>query len=166
MVNDKADEIIRFNPTVVIIHMGHNDLFKDTKKNPNPITNKEAMNQIWDFVLDLKTWTPNARIYFSSLFPRVPHKEITEDEVKSYNQKALRMGRYAEQKGMTVLFAKNLWKSITSAEGIGRYIRMSDGLHLRSSGEEMVAQLWIEAAHGRYVKPKPKSKGNHKKPSR
>ena len=103
---------------------------------------------------------PNARIFFSCLFPRVKigddtenENKVTEKEIKAYNSKALRMGRMAQYKGMEILFARDLWTNITKAEGVGRYLRITDGLHLRASGQEIVAKLWVDAGTGSYQKP-------------
>ena len=155
--------IISFNPDTLILHMGHNDIFEHEVKNPNPTRNTVAMEQIFDFYKDLKTALPNTRIMYSCMFPRIKVEPYSEKQITQYNHVALRMGRKAQQYDIKTIFVRELWINITQAQAAGRYLQCNDGLHLRTSGKEIVAGKWLDALYDRLSIPAPQMKKDKRK---
>ena len=97
------------------------------------------------------------------MFPRVRVDPHTEKQIVSYNRVALQMGRKAQQLNIKTIFVRQLWINITCAQAAGCYLRMSDWLHLRACGKEIVAGMWIDALYDRLVTRGPQVKKDKRK---
>jgi lysophospholipase L1-like esterase len=140
-----------FDPDVIYLHAGHNDLVFHPTHNENPINSEEIRSLNIDLAILIQHNHPRAKIIISSLYPRTftDSSILTEKEVGAFNRLAKRHGqrlrKEAGKKAPTILVAMNmpLWKHISiSQEQSSHY--MPDGLHIKKDGKLALANAWYK----------------------
>ena len=140
--------VINFNPSIVIIHAGHNDIVFHHYHNHHPSNPRVVTADILQFVAELSTNHPSIRPFISSIFPRTytERSYLPESEILPYNKKIKRHGQYlqsiTEDTPTTALLNMCLWYRISSAlEDPSPFDE--DGLHLTKEGKLSVVQEWL-----------------------
>ena len=145
---ERLPEVRQFNPEAVILHVGHNNLSYHSYYNPDPDHVKEFFPSILEFVALLQGNHPSAIVIYSSVFPRSTGPRLTDGERHSYNKVASRYGCLTQstcrQNGINFVLNGALWRSVRQAKENPTYF-LEDGLHLRNSGQEIVARDWMQA---------------------
>ena len=126
-----------------MIHLGHNDMQYHLTKNTKPTPPAEALTEIHAFLMAMGMLFPDAKVFFSGMFPRVSSWRLSIDEAKAYNRMAMRVGRDASHRGMRLIVTRNLWQGMASARAERRFYK-ADGLHLNFRGQREVAKKWLE----------------------
>jgi lysophospholipase L1-like esterase len=140
--------ILHFNPTVALVHMGHNDIMIHPSLNPFPTHPRTVAAQTIAFGNELTTNHHGISIYNSSIYPRtLTHDSyLDEYDVGSYNKKAKRYGQLlrplSHQAGYNCLLNNILWRRISkSIEESAHFTR--DGLHITKEAKLLVAQEFL-----------------------
>ena len=147
----KLGSIRDFLPEIVIFHFGHNDLVPHARHNPNPLFITAVVHQIQEFVTEVSNHLPEARIFVSSILPRMPATRFNIDKSASYNRLARRFGEIIRGLGNKTgsLFAgivnRSLWGRIARSEPLAGNFHHSDGLHLNSAGKGLLVRGWLRA---------------------
>jgi lysophospholipase L1-like esterase len=140
--------VINFNPSIAIIHAGHNDIVYHHHHNQHPRNPRTVSAEILQLVDELSTNHPSIRPFISSIFPRTftARSYLPESEITPYNKKVKRHGQYllsiTQDTLTTALVNLCLWHRISSAtEDPDPYDE--DGLHLTKEGKLLVVREWL-----------------------
>jgi lysophospholipase L1-like esterase len=145
----ELSNIRRKTPDIVVLHMGHNDLSKSERHNPEPLFITAVFHQVLEFVAEISHDLPNARIYISSMLPRVPSDEMGVLATGRYNKMAFRFYKIVRSDGnqegsiFRSLLNRNMWGRINNSEPL-RGLHLADGLHLNDAGLRVMAVGWIQ----------------------
>ena len=145
----KLGSIRDYQPEVVILHFGHNDLVPHARHNPNPLFLTAVIHQIQEFVTEVSSNLPDVRIIVSSILPRMPADGFGITKAASYNRLARRFGEIIRGLGNKAnsLFAgivnRGLWGRIARSEPLAGSFHHSDGLHLNSAGKNLLVRGWL-----------------------
>jgi lysophospholipase L1-like esterase len=145
----KLREVTRFRPDIVLLHTGHNDIMYHHVHNRHPTHLKYYFEELQRFCYVLRSNHPQALFVMSSAFPRTvgPYMDIVKK--RQYNRLAVRFGAmvrsYAIQQNFGYVLNSELWVSIRQLEEHAGLFR-TDGLHLTSAGQNIVADGWVVAA--------------------
>jgi lysophospholipase L1-like esterase len=141
-----------FNPSVVIIHAGHNDIVFHHHHNPHPRNPRTVTDEILQLVDELCSNHPAIRPFISSIFPRTytARSYLPEQEITPYNKKIKRHGQHllsiTEDTITTTLLNMCLWHRISSAcEDPEPFDE--DGLHLTKKGKLTVVHEWLSTIY-------------------
>jgi lysophospholipase L1-like esterase len=144
---DRLTEIRQFDPSRIILHVGHNDLNFHPRYNQDPQFVKELFPVVLGFIHLLQANHPAARIHYSSIFPRTIGPHMNEVSRKSYNKLASRYGCLTQstcrKEGHRFMLNGALWISVRQARENSDYF-LEDGLHLSADGQKVVARDWIK----------------------
>jgi lysophospholipase L1-like esterase len=140
--------IINFDPTLIIIHAGHNDIVYHHYHNTQPTHPRLATQNILQFTHELTMNHPNARLAISSIYPRTytSGSYLSNKQVLSYNQKAKRYGSnlktITSTSPITCLLNNCLWLRISKSQEQSTCFDL-DGLHLTSDAKHQIATEWL-----------------------
>jgi hypothetical protein len=140
----KLPNILQFNPSLAIVHMGHNDIVKHPYLNPFPTHPITVAAQIITFANELALNHPGIAIYNSSIYPRscTSHSLLNVTEVSSYNKKAKHFGQtlraLSQQAGYDCFLNNILWRKISKSEEESTHY-CQDGLHITKEARLLVA---------------------------
>jgi hypothetical protein len=143
-------EILQFHPSDLMIHCGHNDVNFDPDKNPIPKYHRTVVHQLREVVQECTVNHPDARMYVSSLLPRIYGYRYSMEDSLRYNRLAKRFGELlknaANKDDPTFICVLNMrmWGQISSCEPKPFYYR-PDGLHLNVVGIYHLGRSWYEA---------------------
>jgi lysophospholipase L1-like esterase len=144
--------IINFDPTLIIIHAGHNDIVYHHYHNTQPTYPRLATQNILQFTQELTTNHPNARLAISSIYPRTytSRSYLSNKQVSSDNQKAKRYGSnlktITSTSPITCLLNNCLWLRISKSEEQSTCFDL-DGLHLTNDAKDLVAIEWLSVVN-------------------
>jgi hypothetical protein len=84
-----------FNPDIIFLHCGHNDLVYHSSLNPHPINSEDTREHTITLASLLQRNHPNAKVFISALFPRTHTNKSTllKEEVAAFNRLAKRHGQ-------------------------------------------------------------------------
>jgi lysophospholipase L1-like esterase len=145
----KLGSIRDYQPEVVILHFGHNDLVPHARHNPNPLFLTAVIHQIQEFVTEVAANLPDVRIIVSSILPRMPANGFGNARTASYNRLARRFGEMIRGLGnradslFTGIVNRGLWGRIARSEPLGGCFHHSDGLHLNPEGKQLLVRGWL-----------------------
>jgi lysophospholipase L1-like esterase len=137
-----------FNPIIIILHLGHNDMAFHPSKNIRPRISREVTKDILAFATKMKSDIPTARIFISSILPRksTRYSHLSSDQTTRYNKLAVRHGlrlrKLATAIGLEVLLNTIMWKRIYKEEPKVELID-EDGLHLNEDGQKVLVGDWL-----------------------
>ena len=134
----------------MVIHLGHNDIVLNSRYNQNPLFSTVVLHQVREMVEEVSSDFPRARIYVSSILPRVAGGGVGADEIDRYNRMARRFGEMVRSFGNK---PESLFKGIVNRALWGRIARWEvlpgnhheDGLHLNNVGKEILVRGWLRA---------------------
>ena len=138
----------RFQPDIVVMHLGHNDLVAHTSYNPRPLFITAVMHQIMEFVSEIRVTLPRTRIIVSSVLPRVESCEFNAEKTVKYNRIARRFGEMVRSAGnkpganFVGTINRGFWGRIARCEVLPNN-HLTDGLHLSESGKALLIRGWI-----------------------
>ena len=146
----KLQDIFYFQPDVIIIHLGHNDLVRHPVHNLHPSVSTAVASSTITFADEIHQNFPNASIFISAIFPRIftDSSLLSSPEIISYNKMAKRHGQrirtFAKIAGYHHLINNDMWRKISNS--IEEYsFFLPDGLHLNPTGQLSVLLEWLEA---------------------
>lgn len=148
---DRYVDLADYDPRVILCHIGCNQTAYHPTKNVIIPYAQDVAEELKDLNDHLQNLFPEAIIFMSSLFPRIPSWSFTERQTIGYNQKAHRMGRYMEKLGLNICFTSKLWISKSKCLANPIYYK-NDGLHLNDSGKMVVADTWATFLKEKYIK--------------
>jgi lysophospholipase L1-like esterase len=140
--------IINFDPSLIIIHAGHNDIVYHHYHNTQPTHPLLATQNILQFTQELTRNHPNARLAISSIYPRTytSGSYLSNKLVSSYNQKAKRYGSNLKSitstSPITCLLNNCLWLRISKSLEQSTCFD-PDGLHLTPDAKDQIASEWL-----------------------
>jgi hypothetical protein len=85
--------IRHFDPSIILFHMGHNDVLRHPVCNTHPLFITSVYHMQLELVQECLTDYPAAKMVVSSMLPRVAGPRFTADEAKKYNRIAKRYGQ-------------------------------------------------------------------------
>jgi lysophospholipase L1-like esterase len=143
-------EILQFRPTTILIHCGHNDVNYDEGRNPYPKYHRVVVHQLREMVTECNVNHPRARVFVSSLLPRVYGYRYSMEDSLRYNRLAKRFGelvknaaRLQDPRFVYVLNGR-VWADMSIGEPKPMYYK-PDGLHLNPMGMYHLGSSWYEA---------------------
>jgi lysophospholipase L1-like esterase len=145
----KINIINAYNPDVILIHLGHNDLVYHPIHNVSPSNSSTVASNTITLANEVHQNHPNSTIYISAILPRTfTHKSrLTKPQVSSYNKMAKRHGQrirtYSEIAGFYSFINKPMWSKISAAIEFSTYYH-KDGLHLNHDGQTALVGEWIK----------------------
>ena len=151
--SDRYDAIVDFDPTAIIIHLGHNDLTFHHTHNKDPSTSKIVTVDTLEFTMDVVRNIPSTPLAISSVLPRTftDSSLLSECDVQAYNRKAKRHGQRLVTEGKKIhtpiILNNRFGKRISRAEEHSN-LYLPDGLHLNTEGLDALATSWIEGLAG------------------
>ena len=154
----KLTSVQDYDPDVVILHMGHNDLVPHAKYNPNPLFMTSVIHQIREFVEEIISKLPRTTILVSSILPRVLGDHFGSVKVGCYNRLARRFGEMIRSFGNKKeskfhgVVNRGMWGRIARSEVLPGNHYHSDGLHLNAEGKKLLVQGWIRAIDAAFKK--------------
>jgi lysophospholipase L1-like esterase len=140
--------VSKFAPTVIILHVGHNDAAWHPVYNTLPLVSRDVARITLAFADEISTNHPSAQLYISNIFPRThtPRSILSLESVLKHNQLAKRhfnrLRKLADTRGYIVPPNMALWSSISSVQENPICFR-PDGLHLSSEGMKLVVIDWL-----------------------
>jgi hypothetical protein len=145
---DNLLEIYYYDPTIAIIHAGHNNMVFHHWHNQNPQHPRIVANDTLHLASEVLFNFPQCKTFISSVYPRTATdiSLLSPEDVSSYNQKIKRHAQYlCTITGNTpIICLKNmcLWNQVSRAiENPDHYD--IDGLHLTKAGKKAVIQEWM-----------------------
>lgn len=138
----KRDEIQKFNPSVVILHVGCNSVAFHAQKNPINLDNQVLTADIQLLMDTVDYLVPDVHISVSCLFPRIPSRFFSKAESESFNHRTFRLAGYFKQKKWNTIYCRELWQSRIKLLAWPHFYK-PDGLHLLPSGKRVVAETWV-----------------------
>ena len=147
---EELQELVLFNPEVIVLHMGHNDLVAHWSHNTQPLFITAVFHMLMELKDEVHFNFPEATIFVSSTLPRVP------DDYSFDGDRALRYNRIARRFGQMVcsgskripsyyhnLQNRGLWGRITQlAPNLMRFD--AGGLHLSAFGKIALVSGWAD----------------------
>jgi lysophospholipase L1-like esterase len=143
-------EILQFHPSKILIHCGHNDVNYDEERNPFPKYHRVVVHQLREMVQECNANHPEARVYVSSLLPRIYGYRYTMDESLRYNRLTKRFGELLKNAsrlndpGFVYVLNGRMWEDMSICEPKPIYYR-PDGLHFNPMGIYHLGRSWYEA---------------------
>jgi hypothetical protein len=85
-----------FDPNIVILHAGHNNIASHHWYNPIPDHPRTVANDTLLLASEIKTNFPNSKVFISTVFPRTftASSLLTTTEISSFNQKIKRHAQH------------------------------------------------------------------------
>ena len=131
LINRIDSDLIDYNPSIVIIQIGTNDLRRE-------ISEKEILNNIKKIVKDIRKNRKNAEIYIESIYPinRNKDKEYWEKLNENYNNKTImnlneKIKKYCNNNDITYI---DVYSKLTDEDGNLKDVYTEEGLHLNDLG--------------------------------
>jgi hypothetical protein len=146
---ERLQEIVAFEPDVVVLHMGHNDLVVHHYHNTQPLFITAVYHMLMELKDEVRFNFPNASIFISSLLPRGSSDYFSEDQTWRYNRIARRFGQMVvagsnrDDSGYLPMKNRSLWGRITQLESY-RIRFDSGGLHLNPFGRIAIVTGWAD----------------------
>ena len=144
----RLDEIRRFSPEKVFIHVGHNNMVKHNIFNRDPEFITAVVHMIMELVTEVRVHFPSIRVYVSTLLPRKASRNMSPTQANQYNRLAKRYGQHMlSNQGIhsyVAVLNRPFWLRISLAEPNGALLS-PDGLHVTDVGREQLARLWLIA---------------------
>jgi lysophospholipase L1-like esterase len=146
----KLQDIYHFDPDVVIVHLGHNDLVRHPVHNLNPSVSTAVASSTITFADEIHHNFPAASIFISAIFPRT-HTDsslLSSPDIISYNKMAKRhrqrIHTFAKIAGYKYFINNIMWHKISkSIEDPSLFL--PDGLHLNPTGQLTILFEWLES---------------------
>jgi lysophospholipase L1-like esterase len=151
LYRDRLEEIVYFDPSVVLIHCGHNDISRHILHNTNPLFITAAFHLVMELALEVQANFPTATLVISSLLPRKAGNFYTVTDSLKYNKIAKRFGQMvnceaglhnATSPEFRPSLNRNLWGRISRAEAKEALLDFG-GLHLNSKGKVVLVNEWF-----------------------
>jgi lysophospholipase L1-like esterase len=145
----KLQDIYYFDPDVIIVHLGHNDLVRHPVHNLHPSVSTAVASSTITFADEIHHNFPNASIFISAILPRTytDSSLLSGPEIVSYNKMAKRHGQrirtFAKIAGYNYLINKSMWHKISNSIE-DHTLFLPDGLHLNPSGQLTILFEWLE----------------------
>jgi lysophospholipase L1-like esterase len=145
---DNLQEIYHYDPTVAIIHVGHNSMVFHHYYNQNPQHPRIVGNDTLNLASEVLRNFPQCRTFISTVFPRTStdNSLLSPQDVSSYNQKVKRHAQYlcsiTRYTSLTVLKNMCLWTQVSRAIENPDHFDI-DGLHLTKAGKKAIIQEWL-----------------------
>ena len=146
----KLQEIYLFNPDVIVVHLGHNDMVRHPIHNLNPSVSTTVASSTITFADEIHYNFPTATIFISAIFPRT-HTDssmLSSPEIISYNKIAKRHGQrirtFAKIAGYKYFINNSMWHKISNSIE-DPSIFLLDGLHLNPTGQLTILFEWLES---------------------
>jgi hypothetical protein len=143
-------DIVQYDPSVIIMHMGHNDVVFHPDYNTSPLFITAAFHLQMELASEISTNFPAAKLIISSMLPRTDGGGVLEEEALSYNRVAKRFGQMlvkASYSGEAPYFVpamnRGIWRSLSSAQANASLFDVG-GLHLETIGKGVLAKGWVE----------------------
>ena len=140
----------QFDPTLIIIHVGHNELAHHKLLNPYPLLSIPTAASTIALARQIQALFLNATIFLSAVLPRTIKMESSMDEAGTlrYNKVAKKHGQRirteARRAGFQHLINQCMWEGISRAKEDSTLFRQ-DGLHLNPKGRSTLTASWINA---------------------
>jgi hypothetical protein len=148
---EELQHIIHFNPDLILMHMGHNDVVYHSEHNTSPLFITAAFHQQMELAYEITMNFPEAKLVISSMLPKTAGSGVTEKEARPYNRIAKRFGQMlvkesysGEPPYFSTSMNKTIWASISQAVANTSLFDLG-GLHLNQTGKRILAQGWLEA---------------------
>jgi lysophospholipase L1-like esterase len=148
MYRDELFEIVCFDPEVIVIHLGHNDMAEHRIHNVRPPHPLAVTAQLIGFAGEVATNFPSAKFLLSATLPRC-HTETANlplTKIMTYNKSCKRLGQGlrhdATPHGIQVGLNNRFWAKISKALQQTKYY-LPDGLHLNPEGKRALAKSWL-----------------------
>ena len=145
---DLLQKIIKFDPSHVLLHLGHNELARHPTKNTVPSISRDIATETLSFAREISTNFPSATICISAIFPRtftrrsyLSNKEVTKFN-KDVDRHALRIRKQATEEGFLCAMNNPIWRRISKSEEDPNFF-MIDGFHLDPSAKRIIAKNWL-----------------------
>jgi hypothetical protein len=135
---DSLQKIIDFDPTYILLHLGHNELARHPTKNTVPSISRDIATQTLSFAREISTNFPNATLCISAIFPLTYTRRsyLSNPEVSKFNKDvdrhALRIRKQATEAGFRCAMNNPIWRRISKSEEDPNFF-MPDGFHLDPS---------------------------------
>jgi lysophospholipase L1-like esterase len=143
--------INNFQPDILFLHLGHNDLAFHHHLNPNPTHPRTvALNNI-QFAQMIHFNHPGIRIYISAIYPRssTATSYLSYAATVSYNRKVKRFGQHlrtlTNAAGFHILLNNIMWRRISKAMEESSHF-LADGLHLSFEAKIIITREWLNQA--------------------
>jgi lysophospholipase L1-like esterase len=139
-----------FDPEIIFLHCGHNDLVYHASLNSFPINSQETRRLTLEFVQLLQQNHPLSKVIISALLPRTykDNSSLQQDEVISFNKLVKRHGQRLRAEAanlnstITVTLNNPIWKHISKSEEMSN-LYLPDGLHLTNEGKLSITASWF-----------------------
>jgi hypothetical protein len=139
-------EIIAFNPDHVLIHAGHNNMVRHDVFNRSPLFITAVFHMLLEFVVEVRASFPDAKIFVSTLLPRVSSRRLSNLQATQYNRLCKRFGQHLLTNqpihNYIAILNRPFWLRISLAEPNGQLLS-PDGLHVTNVGRDVLAELWL-----------------------
>jgi hypothetical protein len=137
-----------FDPTITVIHVGHNELAYDEQLNKHPLLSIPTAASTIILARQIQNQLPTTRIILSAVLPRT-HKiksSMSQVQTMQYNRVAKKHGQRirteARRAGFQQLINSCMWSCITHAREVPTHYT-EDGLHLNLEGKRALTSSWI-----------------------
>lgn len=140
--------VTNFGPTVLILHLGHNDIAFHHHLNAIPQHPRVVASKTIEFAQEVANNHPGIKFFISSIYPRTctPTSYFGSPEIISYNKKVKRYGQHLRTlttaAGFQILLNNILWRRISkSLEESIHYTH--DGLHITFEAKLIITKEWL-----------------------
>jgi hypothetical protein len=146
---EQLQEIVVFDPEVIVMHMGHNDLVAHWYHNTQPQFITAVFHTLMELKDEIHFNFPTATIFISSLLPIVSLWEFDEERTWRYNRIACRFGQMvfsrSKNEGSYYLPLQNreMWGRITQLEASSNCYD-DEGLHMNALGRRVIVFGWAD----------------------
>lgn len=131
LINRIDSDLIDYNPSVVILQIGTNDIRRS-------VNEKDILNNIKKIVKYIRKNRKNAEIYIESIYPinRDKDKDYWENLTDKYNNKTImninkQLERYCNSNNITYI---DVYSKLTDDKGNLKAVYTKEGLHLNDLG--------------------------------
>jgi hypothetical protein len=145
LYRELLQEVYYFDPELILMHMGHNDVTTHRVHNTNPLFVTAVFHMLREFAQEITANFPEARLIISSMLPRTAGSYFSDAEALSYNKIAKRYGQMLLQEARSdeetatrfvPSLNRNVWGRISKSEAKASLFD-NGGLHLTNDGKEV-----------------------------
>jgi hypothetical protein len=147
---EELQDIVHYNPDMILMHMGHNDVVYHPEHNTSLLFITAAFHQQMELAYEISMNFPEAKLVISSMLPRGAGNGVTEEEARRYNRIAKRFGQMlvkesysGEPPYFVTSLNRNIWESLSQAEA-NRSLFDFGRSHLTQAGKGVLARGWLE----------------------
>ncbi len=125
---DKIDQLaVVYKPDIVLIHLGHNDIFKGDSIH-------STINELGDIINILRSHNTKVVVFLAQLIPTHPQS----DSISKLNAEIPKLARSKSTVESPVIV-------VNQDDGFYANVDTYDGVHPNGSGEEKMANQWYKA---------------------